>query len=190
MYCIKCGAKLSENAKFCSKCGVSVTNVNPANVKTTVNIQVPTIKPPVNTQPVPAQPVKQNAFTFISIGITAVLAILFFLPSVVVNGKSFSMFTSIVRMFKMDIVPFFFCAILMCAAEVLLIIAFINMLTKKRSAIGFVIPASGITVFTLFFFWLTDYAITFATTTATPVFMLILAVANVIFYLISRKAGK
>lgn len=190
MYCIKCGAKLSENAKFCSKCGVSVTNVNPANVQTTVNVQVPTINPPVNTQTVPAQPVKQNAFTFISLGITAVMAILFFLPSVVVNGNSFSMFTSVVRMFEMDIVPFFFCAILMCAAEVLLIIAFINMLTKKRSAIGFVIPASGITVFTLFFFWLTDYAITFATTTATPVFMLILAVANVIFYLISRKAGK
>lgn len=187
MYCIKCGAQLSENAKFCSKCGSPINAVAPANVQTPVNVQPPTEQTPVTS----AQPViKQNAFTFISIGITAVLAILYFLPSVVVNGKSFSMFTSIVRMFEMDIVPFFFCAILMCAAEVLLIIAFINMLTKKRKVIGFIIPASGITVFTLFFFWLTDYAITFATTTATPVFMLILAVANVIFCLISRKAGK
>lgn len=176
MYCIKCGAVLSENAKFCSKCGASVNAVAPVSVQTPVT---------------PAQPViKQNAFTFISMGITAVLAILFFLPSVVVNGKSFSMFTSIVRTVEMDIVPFFFCAIVMCAAEVLLILAFINMLTKKRNVMGFIIPASGITVFTLFFFWLTDYAIDFATSTVVPVLMLILAVANLIFYLISRKAGR
>ena len=188
MYCSKCGTKLGENANFCQKCGTAV-------IQTNVNVQAQTVQTPANVQtpaPVtaPPQPVRQNAFTFVSIAITGVLILLFFLPSLVVNGKNFSMFTSVTNVIQMDIVPFFFCAILMFAAEVLLVLAFIFMLTKKGNVLKFIIPAAGITVFTLFFFWLTDYAISFATTTAVPVFMLILSVANFVFYLISRKAGK
>lgn len=184
MYCIKCGAKLSENAKFCQACGSAVP------VQTPVTAQAPVSGPIPARVNNPAQSVKQNAFTFISMAITGVLTILFFLPSLVVNGKHFSMFTSVTNLFEMDIVPFFFCAIVMFAAEVLLVFGLIFMLIKKRNAVGFLLPAAGITAFTLFFFWLTDYAVGFASTTVVPVLMLILSVANVIFYLISRKAGK
>ncbi len=195
MYCPKCGAQIIENAKFCQKCGNPVNVQAPATIPTPVNVQAPAnMQAPANIPAAhattPAKPLKYNAFTFISAGITAVMIILFFLPSIVVNGKSFSMFTSITNVLQMDIVPFFFCAILMFAAEALLIVALIFIMKKNSKAIAFVISASGVTAFTLFFFWLTDYAISFATTTAVPVIMLIMAACNVIFYLISRKVNR
>ncbi len=184
MYCIKCGTELNENAKFCSKCGASVNAVAPASVQAPVSTPAPA---PVKN---PAQPVKQNAFTYVSVGITGVMILLFFMPWIVSEGKSFSMFTSVVNLIQLDIVPFFFEAILMWAVEVLLIFVLVFTLTKKRNPLGLVITSTALTVFTSLFFWITDYAISFATSTVVPVLMLIMAVANLIFFMISRKAGK
>ena len=71
-----------------------------------------------------------------------------------------------------------------------LVFSLVFILRKKGTALGLIIASSATTAFSLTFIWLSDYAISFVTTTFVPVLMLILSVANIIFYIISRKAGK
>lgn len=183
MFCSQCGTKLSENAKFCQKCGTAVNVQTPAVAQTPVSAPVST---PANN---PSKP-QNNAFTYVCAGIMGVMILLFFMPWIVSEGKSFSMFTGVINVIQLDIVPFFFEAILMWAVEVLLILALVFTLTKKRNPLGLVITSTSLTVFTSLFFWITDYAISFATSTIVHVLMLMLAVANLIFFIISRKADK
>lgn len=179
MYCSKCGSQIPENANFCPLCGFKVDMQANANA--------PSYSPAVKSTEKPA---RYNAFTFISAGITGVMILLFFMPWLISQGKAYSMFTSITNLLELDIVPVFFCALIMLAAEVMLVFSLVFILRKKGTALGLIIASSATTVFSLVFIWLSDYAIAFVSTTVVPVLSLILSVANVIFYLISRKAGK
>lgn len=179
MYCTNCGTKLSGNTNFCPHCGLKVNMQAYANA--------PSYSPAVKSTEKPAG---YNVFTLISAGITGVMIILFFMPWLISQGKAYSMFTSITNLLELDIVPVFFCALIMLAVEVMLVFSLVFILRKKGTALGLIIASSATTAFSLAFIWLSDYAISFVTTTFVPVLMLILSVANIIFYIISRKAGR
>lgn len=70
------------------------------------------------------------------------------------------------------------------------VIAPVNNPSKPQSNAFTYVSVAIMGVMSLLFFWITDYAISFATSTIVPVLMLILAVANLIFFMISRKADK
>lgn len=151
MYCLKCGTKLSENAKFCEKCSAATTNTESSeNFPPTPANPYATASAPVSMQDVNAQPLsataapcekssaksKPNPFAFVLAGINFLILALYFVPWWFFEEEGMSgVFTHYAKrmplIFPEDTAPIFFLVLALSGIGMLLA-GIIVPLTKKH----------------------------------------------------------
>lgn len=161
MYCSKCGTQLSENAKFCKKCGFAVTS--------------------------PEAEAKPNPFAFVSAGIMAVMFFLHFLPWFEDNTKSYTFFGYYLGRMPVDEAPSRLYIILLLGTMALLLSGAVTAIIRKNHVpIIFAILSSACIVQApiVYLFSVEAWAVNI---TSVPFVIFLLTLINIPFAILAKR---